>query len=704
MFKNITLEISLKPFKQTSDEYIQSVCREVFLQWRPLIKNREAISIMMWSADGSELLDYKGCADDEFEWCRYVGNANLPLLGDLPPEVSIHQRKQLYTENPPKMTYGILKKIVGTFKSEGRLLFPNSQIRVGTTFDIGGEFAVSDFKYNRHKEVCRGAGCQGVGFIDACAVLDGDSRPYAAFPDGIPDKTPMGTFLGAQANAFMTDIGFDFIWLSNGFGFSYEPWRREGIVYDGKEFHLGKLAPTKEKLSEFWRLFRKECPGFGIATRGTNYSVGTDYACDGVPLYDIYKNNPDIVPPPNSPWAAINDDIGIEVIGHLTRNCEIPGNDYTFRFYAHDIWWINSPWYDRYGSSPYDIYIPMSLARIDENGKVQSPTILNILSVDNSKGDMPDRCANEIIPHLLKAEKDAPDEPSPVVLVYPFREYTTAADREMLAEMYFGDLFLRDAVNDGFPLASVISTDNFAKCSPSLFDKSVLLVPALTGNESADGKLREYAENGGKVIVYGSGEALKSTSSHFEKADIQNGSGTLFDIMKKFGYSIEFFPGDEGKLPSLTLHRSDNAMIFSVYNRDTTVETKLKFPLGAPVLDGFHTKLCDGFAAYRFNKCVRTECRVFVKQTSGTVSVKETAPENAYYRRKIQISGLDNAEIALFGEEYCKGDCIVTDLPTCETPVPLPSFEVVSDKENGTYLLGKNISGTILVCMPKKSR
>lgn len=701
MFNNVTLEISLKPFKKTSDEYIESVCRTMFEQWRPLIKNRPTVSVMLWSADGSELLDYKGELSEQFEWCRYIGLANFPLLEDgEPPETSLHVRKQLYIENPPVMTYKILKTVVETFKRVGKELFPNAKIKVGTTFDIGGEFAVSDFKYNRHKEVCKGSGC-GVGFISASSVLEGDDFPYAAFPSGIPDKTPFGTFFGAQANAFMTDMGFDFIWLSNGFGFSYEPWRSEGIVYSNGEFHLESLKPTKEALLNFWRLFRKECPDFEIATRGTNYSVGVDYASDGVPLYDIYKENPDILPPPNSPWAALNDNIGIEVIGQLTRNCEIPGKDFMFRFYAHDIWWVNSPWYDRYNRSPYDIYLPMALSRIDGNGKVQSPTLLNILSVDNSFGDMPEICTNEIMPHLLQAEKNAPDEPSPTVLVYPFREYTTTENADMLSEMYFGDLFLQDAVNNGFPIATAVSTDNFLKTPNELYDKSVLLVPAMQANDEFVEKLSEYAESGGKIIVFGSCEPLKKVDFPCEKVDIKCGIGNLFSAFGKYGYCIGF-EADGCSLPSLTLHRSDNALIFSVYNRITTVETSFKFPLGAPVLDGFSTKLRDGAATYRFNKCVHAECRVFVKQNDGIVSVKEAPPVNGCYRRKIQIMGLKNADIALFGEEYCKGNCIVTCNYPDDTPIAADGFEVVSDKENGTYLYGRNISGIVYLCMPKR--
>ena len=57
MFNTVTLEISLKPFKRTDDEYIRSVCREVFAQWRPLLKGRKNRGIMFWTSDGSEILD-----------------------------------------------------------------------------------------------------------------------------------------------------------------------------------------------------------------------------------------------------------------------------------------------------------------------------------------------------------------------------------------------------------------------------------------------------------------------------------------------------------------------------------------------------------------------------------------------------------------------------------------------------------------------
>ena len=63
MFDNITLEMSLKPFKKIDESYIHSVCSKIFEQWKPLLKNRKTVSIMLWVGDGSEILDYAGKMD-----------------------------------------------------------------------------------------------------------------------------------------------------------------------------------------------------------------------------------------------------------------------------------------------------------------------------------------------------------------------------------------------------------------------------------------------------------------------------------------------------------------------------------------------------------------------------------------------------------------------------------------------------------------
>ena len=473
MYKSVTLEISLKPFKETGDEYITCVCSGVFEQWKPLIKDAEIVKIMMWSSDGSELLDYRGRIDDEFEWAYMVGGANPTenRRTDLDPDgIALHSRNYLYIENPPKMTYAILKKIVSEFKKAGAEALPGKQILVGTTIDVGPEFAKSDFKYNRHNEICKGNAMGHASMVCAYECLNGDDVSYAAYPDGIPDGTPFGTFFGKQANVFMKDIGFDYIWFSNGLGFGMETWSANGAVFDGVNFDASILNEIKEKVVKFWELFKSEC-SYPIETRGTNMSMGIDYSTDGVPLKAIYDGDATLMPPPNSPWAALNYDFGLELMGHMSRIAYLAREDYLFRFYIHDPWWANSPWYDRYNSLPHDIYLPMALSRIDENGKTKSAAHLNLLSIDNSFGDLPEACVNEPIPHLLKAKKDEPDEVAPVVWVYPFDEYGNAETEQELKEMYSGDWFIRGAINNGLPPTSVVTTTNFVKHDKNIYWK-----------------------------------------------------------------------------------------------------------------------------------------------------------------------------------------------------------------------------------------
>lgn len=705
MFKDITLEMSLKPFKKTDKEYIRSICAKVFEQWRPLLKGRKTISIMLWIGDGSELLDYAGNMDDEFEWCRFVGTANLPYLAEGEPlETSLHERKQDYMSNAPKMTYGILRDIVECLKSEGRKAYKDANIRVGETFDIGPEFAISDFRYNRHKEcVTTTSGCDGYGFVDATSILHADNRRYAAYPNGIPEGTPFGIFLGKQTTAFFADIGFDYLWLSNGLGFSSDPWKKTGKIFDGEKFYPEKLSETKKMVFAFWNMFREACPNVPLETRGTNNSVGIDYASDGVPLYDIYNADLNIVAPPNSPWAAINDDYGIEMMGHMTRICMLPNDKFPFRYYLHDPWWLNSPWYDRYDGSPSDIYLPMAISRIDESGCVQAANKFNILSIDNSYGDLPDACVNEPLPHLLKAEKDSPDDVAPLVWIYPFREYTTSEEPSLLSEMNFGDNFIRDAINDGLPLCCVTSTDNFLLHDNAIYNRSVVISP-VPENPSVLEKLGELREQGIGVIIYGTSEKLCAINEtyNFEKIDVKDDTNAIRQAVGRYGYLTEFIKkGDKVKPPTLAIARHDNAMFFSVYNSNTTTDTKFKFPLGAPVLCGMETEIVDGCSVYHFTRGEHRECRIFVEQADGVISCREAPPKSTRYRRAIRISGLKNATVRLFSENGCES--AVSTTKTSYTPVYDDRFTRVYDETYGYYLKGENVSGEIYFLIGNKN-
>lgn len=705
MFQSVTLEMSLKPFRNTGEEYIRKVCAQIFEQWRPLLKNRKTVSVMLWVGDGSEILDYAGSMEEEFEWARFVGTANLPSRSeDEPAEISLHMRRQDYIPDAPQMTYGILRTIVGCIKEEGKKALPDAEIRVGETFDIGPEFAISDFKYRRHTEICSGSRLDRFGFVDATACLHADTRRYCAYPDGIPEGTPFGTFLGRQSEVFLKDMGFDYLWLSNGLGFSANPWKKTGKIFDGEKYYPEKLAETRKNVFEFWKLFRSEC-SFLLETRGTNNSVGIDYASDGVPLHDIYNAGLNITAPPNSPWAALNDNYGLEIMGHMTRVCELPGDRFPFRYYIHDPWWINSPWYDRYDGSPCDIYLPMAISRLNAEGTVETANSLNILSIDNSYGTMPDQCVNEPLPHLLKAEKDGADEAAPLVWVYPMREYTTSDDADLLREMNLGDHYVCDAVNDGLPLCCVVSTDNFLKHEIGIYRRSLLLSP-VPENPAVLGRLIAFAQQGVGVIVYGTEAKLKSIpeAENLIRLDMEKSGAGIREALASFGYKISFVKkAESAKPPTMAISRCDNALFFSVYNSNTTTEALFRFPLGAPVLIGCETEMIGGRSAYRFSRAEHRECRIFVEQQEGILSCREHPPVNARYRRVIRLTGLKDAAVVLFPEKGC--ECAVSRARSTDvSPEFDDRFTLVHDDVHGTYLRGEHIEGNIYFLIGHKGR
>lgn len=507
-FENITLEMSLKPFRETNQEFVQRVCAELFSQWEPLTRHAARVSVLLWSADGSEILDYRGEPGDPFEWAKYIGGANAahpPNAG--PEELSLHERPYVYMENPPAMTYADLRRIVETLRETGTSL-TGKPVRIGATFDPGPEFAKSPFKYERHPEVCTGDTMGKGTFVCCYSTLHGDTRAYAAYPEGIPEGTPFGAFFGRQCERFLTDMGFEYIWFSNGFGFGLEAWGVTGAIFNGEAFDTANIGAARDKILEFWRLFREGCPAFPVETRGTNLSTGMDLASNGVPVRDIYRGGFQMEPPPNSPWAALNGDFGLELTGYMSKIAELPGDTFPFRFYLHDPWWLNSPWLDRYGREPHDIYLPLSVARIDALGNTRIPASLLFLTVDNSFGEMPREVVNEVIPHILRARRDSPDAPGPLVWVYPFDEYhdMTFNVPSRVEDVFFGDWFMRLAINSGLPLNTVVSTKSllalFEKQS-SCFDESILICPVPDAGDPLEKALAEWVTRGGRVMLYG---------------------------------------------------------------------------------------------------------------------------------------------------------------------------------------------------------
>ena len=71
--RNVTLEISSKALVSLGP---YEAARTMFRQWRSLVEHAGQISVLCWTADGSELLDWSGDFSDTFEWACWCGCAN----------------------------------------------------------------------------------------------------------------------------------------------------------------------------------------------------------------------------------------------------------------------------------------------------------------------------------------------------------------------------------------------------------------------------------------------------------------------------------------------------------------------------------------------------------------------------------------------------------------------------------------------------
>lgn len=526
-WRDVQLEMSLKPFVDNTPETREAVIREIFTQWSALVRHAESISIMLWIAEGSEILEYDGNPETEFEWARYHGAPNrhrgfemveegedgkkdpdhAGIAGNVfeydPDRIGIHARSYLYRPEPAVFNFAWLKETVSELKRIGHEM-TGKVIHVGAMFDIGPEFAKSRFKFEWHREILGDGPVFKDEFISCEAVLKGDDRAYAAYPNGIPDGTRIGTFLGKQANRFFEDLGFDLMWFSNGFGFSLEPWAMVGEVFDGAEYHPERHDGIQQRVMQFWKDFREVFPKkYHIRTRGTNLATGIDLGSDASPLKHIYAGDFAVDAPVNSPWAALDGDFGLELSGWMSHIARHPGDTYRFRFYIHDPWWLNSPWLDRYARQPHDIFLPVSVSRLQADGSVEIPRDLALLTIDDSYGQMPLAVPNEVTAFIQKAREKAPDAPAPFLWVYPFDEFheiaKTRPDLTLHADAYIGA-----AINEGLPLNSVVDAkDLTAALAASGQQDAILVTPVPQPGSKLESDLFDLLADGADLLIYG---------------------------------------------------------------------------------------------------------------------------------------------------------------------------------------------------------
>ncbi len=513
VLERATLETSLKPFHPADRDSWEQTARALFEQWTPLLRTARTCSVLLWVSDGSEILDWAGDLDDELEWARYIGfcNTGAGPYGEPkePGRVAVP-----YRDGPATLRYADVAELVAILRRVGTEL--GRPTEVGATFDPGPEFAPSSFKYERHPEVVARGEEIGIGpiiqMVRHFSTLHADERRYAAFPDGIVEGTSFGEFLGRQAQHYVDALGFDYLWLSNGFGFSSYAWSELGETFDGARFRSERVGELRDRALGFWADLHAHLR-VPVEVRGTNQTAGIDIGADAVPALEIYERGHVASPPPNSPWGPLNEDFGIELAGFMSRIAHLPRGSagYRFRFYANDPWFWQQPWWDFYDRQPFDIDLPLAVSRLDQDGTVHGAREVNVLTVDTAHGVLDERCGREVGGYVARALEARPDAAGPLVWVYPFREYheAMAADPSSIARPHAEDWALTAAINAGLPLNTVVSTDALpgAHAAGALASR-VLVVPAGALADHVVEVLDSHARAGGTVVVHGSTAGL----------------------------------------------------------------------------------------------------------------------------------------------------------------------------------------------------
>jgi hypothetical protein len=176
--------------------------------------------------------------------------------------------------------------------------------------------------------------------------------------------------------------------------------------------------------------------------------------------------------------------------------------------------------------------------------------------------------------------------------------------------------------------------------------------------------------------------------------------GGLFlrNILREFGIIYEVEKQDPSILnPVLTVSRSDNGFLFSGYVPNTTVRHFFKFPQGAPVLNGYQTKLDKGRSSYYFPTAWHRESRFFVDQEQGILSCQEMHSGQKGIKRRLKLSGLKNATVRI----YPPDDILEKDLKVyLNAAYPWKTGHInfkTGDKKFGRNFIVQNVSGELIV-------
>ena len=168
--------------------------------------------------------------------------------------------------------------------------------------------------------------------------------------------------------------------------------------------------------------------------------------------------------------------------------------------------WLNSPWLDRYDREPHDIYLPTAVGRVTaEGGPSSRPTCWR-----SSRSTTPTGGCRRSAPTRSRRTCCRPSRRLPTPRASsrgsdPYDAFHDAAVKqpERLDEAFFHDWFIRQAVNGGTPINTVVSDRTFAATEPGVYRDTILLSRVPDAGSDVEAGLLRHLADGGRVLLFG---------------------------------------------------------------------------------------------------------------------------------------------------------------------------------------------------------
>ncbi|MHB9033547.1 MAG: hypothetical protein ACYC6L_10915, partial [Anaerolineae bacterium] len=490
---------TMRYFPDNDPAHIRQVVAAMLDLWRPLVERANAVSFSLMVGNGEDIYRWTGNLDDEYEWDHYKGHNNQQYAHFSFDPIALRPFKDDWFH----FTYRDLQLIIRIIRQTARQMF-NLPVTIGTLCEPGPEFCESLFRYVWHPEIVSFMGGGHGVSIDYKGVLHADSRPYGAYPRGIPEGEPFGRFLGKQVAHFCRVMDIQNINFSNGLGFGTFPWNVVGRNFDGATFGLAPYKELADDILDFWLMYKNEAPVQKVSAQGSNWPVGIDLAAKGVPLKDLYDRRLLDVPLGYTVSVFFDDSVGFAMAANMSRIAHAPNWD--LGFYLHDPWYPQNPWEDYpYDRHAFDLYAPASISLVGADGQLIKPSSFGTLMHDENASLQPET-ARSFMPHLETALDSLADRIGPLTWLYPFQEYhdIMAAHPEQADTLWFGDAFTAKAIDAGLPLNGVISTEYLETALASgILSDTILYTPVPNASAPYWPALQQWISSGGRVMFYG---------------------------------------------------------------------------------------------------------------------------------------------------------------------------------------------------------